>query len=71
MVEYVKVPLNEPGLVQIRENPDGTINEDDLERLRVVYGFLGKSPAARRRLQQQQKKRCPRSLLQRLCGFFR
>jgi len=70
-VEYVKVPLNEPGLVQIRENPDGTINEDDIERLRVVYGFLGKSPTAQRRRQQRQEQGRPRSFIQRLCGLFR
>jgi len=70
-VEYVKVPLNEPGLVEIRENPDGTVNEGDLEKLRVVYGFIGKSPVARRWRQRQEERGRPRSFLQRICGFFR
>ncbi|MBU1759165.1 hypothetical protein KKG31_08880 [Patescibacteria group bacterium] len=49
MAEHVKVPLNEPGLVRIRENEDGTVNLSDLKRLRVVYEFISRSPANKHR----------------------
>ena len=48
----VKVPLTEPGLVQVRRDADGKLNEDDLAKLRAVYGILKPVPQRVLRIQE-------------------
>jgi len=40
----VKVPLNEPGLVQVRRDENGELRQDDLEQLAAVYRILRRTP---------------------------
>ncbi len=49
----IRVPNNEPGLVNPRRNEDGTLNEADLAELRAVYQFIGRTPARIVRWQEQ------------------